>query len=66
MRKRKNVGEMTEPWNTQAWIKRESERKLLTLIAIDLTKRKLPFNEGMLETIMSEKMAVLTRQFCLG
>ena len=37
----KNIGEMTEPWGTPALIERILERKPPTLMAIDLSERKL-------------------------
>ena len=42
MKRMKSTGEMTESWGTPALIEYRLERKLLNLMAVDLSERNLP------------------------
>ena len=44
MKRMKSTGEITEPWGTPAMIECKLERKPSTLMAIDLSERKLPIH----------------------
>ena len=44
MERMKSTGEMTEPWGTPGLIDCRLERKPSTLMAIDLSERKLPIH----------------------
>ena len=42
MKRMKSTGEIAEPWGTPALMECRLERKSSTLMAIDLSERKLP------------------------